>query len=132
MNPAQLGHLLHVNDYICNQLVGIKSLTRTFTLPSTTATQHQQQHQQKLIILNNSANQGTETPHSFNPHNYTTNLNTNTEVHHQLHHSHPVMPPVNNSSNEPVPPLYSVDCYCCPTSSSNHQSQSNHEHFQIR
>lgn len=124
VNPAQLDHLLHVNDYIRNQLVELKY--RQELLHFHQQQQHQQQHQQQAYHPQQFGQSGMRPHSTFNPHNYTTNLNTNTEVHHQLHHSHPVMPPVNNSSNEPAPPLYSVDCYCCPTSSSNHQSQSNH------
>lgn len=125
VNPAQLDHLLHVNDYIRNQLVELKYRQEILQFH-----QHHQLPPQPQPQPPQQVSQPGMRPHStFNPHNYP---NTNNEIYHQLHHSHPVMPPANNSSNEPMIPSYSIDlfnqsnCFCCPNnSSSNYQSISN-------
>jgi serine/threonine protein kinase len=121
VNPVQLDHLLHVNDYVRNQLVELKyrqELVQIHQLQHQKQQQQQQQQQQPQYQHNPQA-QGMRPHSSFNPHNYNA-----TEMHpHQLHHSHPVMPPATN--NEPIIgyQLDNLNCYCCPpSSSSNHIS----------
>lgn len=129
VNPIQLDHLLHVNDYIRNQLVELKYRQELMNLQQQ---QQQQQHQHIQQQQNHFAQAQGMRPHSsFNPHIYSSNSNTiNSEIHsHQLHHSHPAMPPP--VSNEHVPSYqldHSSSCYCCPPASSasnHHVSMSN-------
>lgn len=102
VNPAQLDHLLHVNDYIRNQLVELKYRQEILQL-------HQHQQQQQQVPPHSSFQyaqvaQGMRPHSTFNPHNYV-NPNSNEMLlhphqHHQLHHSHPVMPPAEPAITE--------------------------------
>lgn len=113
VNPVQLDHLLHVNDYIRNQLVELKYRQDMLQL------QQQQQQQQQHHHHYQSAQlpQGMRPHSSFNPHVYTSNSAELQGPPPQLHHSHPTMPPLVDSHNY----------YCCPNPSlsSNHASLSN-------
>lgn len=118
VNPAQLDHLLHVNDYIRNQLFELRYRQEIMQM-------HQHQHQLPSQHQHNPPIQQGMRPHStFNPHNYNA-----TEIHpHQLHHSHPIMPPVPSSESMAGYPMdhQNQNCYCCPpSSSSNHVSLNN-------
>ena len=128
VNPNQLDHLLHVNDYIRNQLVELKYRQELMQMQQQQQQQqqHQQQQQQQQHpqYQHNPQVQGMRPHSTFNPHNFNSN-----EMHpHQLHHSHPAMPPV--PCNEPltgyVMDHQNQNCYCCPQSSlSNHVSMAN-------